>query len=477
MSSINPTSPRPVDIRPQSVNPQETQAPAAPQSPPAAPAAPVADPTQRYVDRMEGETAAPRQAGAAAGARPTSPARDPNPIRTINEVSRGIGERTAALQRANQQVELLERDLQQQLRERGPALSEPERERLRTAFRTRPENARHYAEVNRAAVELSGYMAQNAGRLREATGSLLPAQRPGAGHAAVRLAQANEALAQSRPNTPEARSTVLRNLGNAADVLGAGASVGAEVFDGFAEASRRLIGNAGGSLGIAGGVLSAADRLATLREGRGNAGDMVGLAGDGVGILGGAAGMGVAAARTAGLRVATSLAIGAGVASGVGFALSVGGTLYSNMVERQRTQADAERTLQAAGHDPATASGIAYAQPASLRAYERAGFSAEQIQELARSAPEGLRLSGDVSQRFLSVARGAGLSNEEIVSLLGAAGTSAVPLMMRGAEIASEGVPSSREEFLRQLGTRSFMGDPQQLAGAIEFLRGLPTRP
>ncbi|WP_164018508.1 hypothetical protein [Pyxidicoccus trucidator] len=452
-------------------------APQEPQAPPAA-ETPRADPTQRYVDGMEAETdARRRQAEAAVSAQPTAPVRDPNPVRTLDEISRGIGERTGTLQRANTQVERLERDLQQQLRERGPALGEAEREQQRTAFRTRPENARHYAEVDRAAVELSGYMAQNAGRLRDATASLQQAQGPMAGHAALRMAQANQALAEARPHTPEAASTVLKNLGNAADVLGGGASAGAEVFDGFAAASRRLVSNAGGALGIAGGVFSGADRLRTLGEGRGNAGDVAGLVGDGVGIAGTLGGWGAAAAEQAGLRGAAALGLASGVAAVGGFAVSVGGSLYSNHVERQRTQADAERTLRDAGHDPATANGIAYAQPRTLRAYEQAGFSPEQVQALARNAPDALRLTGDVSQRFLSVARGAGLSNDEIGSLLRAAGSSAVPLVMRGSEMASDGVPTSREAFLGQLGTRSFHGDPQQLAPAIEFLRGLPIRP
>jgi hypothetical protein len=116
-------------------------------------------------------------------------------------------------------------------------------------------------------------------------------------------------------------------------------------------------------------------------------------------------------------------------------------------------------------------------RPVAGHAVLRLAQANEALAQSRPHTPEALRLSGDVSQRFLSVMRGAGLSNEEIGGLLRAAGTGAVPLVMRGSEMASDGVPSSREELLRQLGTRSFMGDPQQLAPAIEFLRGLTTRP
>lgn len=375
--------------------------------------------------------------------------------RFLTEFDPQIQQRVGVLTAANDRVRGLESDLQRQLAEGRHTAAGVSAEDYATQFRR--VHAEPYRQADQAATDLSQFLAAQMPTLNAALSNPTIAGSPAEGGVALgSLDQATHALEAYHAQTPGDHSSLATILKTAAG--GAGFAAGRASAH-VGEALGGPLARVGGALGALGSAISLGQQLDTFRRGQDNAGTWM---------QAGAAGAGMTAGA---LRVAGMAVPGLGQVSMAATVVGVAGGMYSTVADRSRNAEEAAATLRAAGVPDAAADAISRARPETLRAYEAAGLTPQQIQELATAAPGALQMLPDTVQPFL---RTIGVRGDQLLGVLKAAGAGAPALITYVADQdSSYARPGNRAELLRSF-DRPLNPLSPTARGAVDYLRSLP---
>ncbi len=365
-------------------------------------------------------------------------------IGTIREVQEGVETRTAALESANEAVKASETALAEHLAHLQHALTPEELQAYADDFRS---DEPAYAQAEAAAQELATYVADNTARLADAEsdvakyhpqpevyGEVLQGARRTAAVFESAAAELEEHVALSLTGSPELQETLGRiDVGTVVSRLEDVAGL-AESIPRFAALAER----AGAAFGIIGAVADGKTFLdGVLKDG--NPEDYAGLAASGVLVAQGVL-------TIAGVAVSAPVSMVAGavslVASGV-----------SDWRDNEERVADMTERLVELDIAPAeTAETIARANPAAFEALADAGYSAEQLRRITSlGATTLMSAHAEEARTFAAAVRTLGLSPEDAVRMLEAAGpglASRTAVYLNNARAGSNG---TAEDLLRAL--------------------------
>lgn len=355
----------------------------------------------------------------------------------------GLAARVGALADASTVVERREAELNQQIEAGYHTAAGLTEAQYRDAARQHPD----YAAQRAATEDLSGFLAGNLsefGRAMEATHGAL-------GPEAASIHQAGVEIARAAANGA-ASASVVSDLGTIAGHASTGLELGVEAGV-IASRYASLAEHLGTSLGVASSVASLAGGIGDVRDGTANAGTYMEMAGE-------TGALGAAALQALGLGVR-----GLGPAA---TALSVAGSMYSEVADRQRQQADVAATLARAGIAPAAASAISQAQPDTLRALAEAGVTPAHVNAIAVGNPAALAQHADLTRGLIAAT---GLQGGALAGLIVAAGPGTGALYNRATDMAhGYAPPRSLQDFVSRL-ENDPRGVSPALAPALAYLR------
>lgn len=319
---------------------------------------------------------------------------------TTSNVSRA----TAALEAANATVRTHEEQLAKELAQLAPSLSTDDLQAYADSYRA--ERASDYERAKDAAHQLSEVLRNEVPGALERAAQVGTVQTGwGASYLEAGVGRATEALGQYVRQSPtgddalqrslESTANVLEQVSTAAGAASAGLSGIAELGGRFSELARV----AGDAFGIVGGAASLAVASDRILDGTARVDHYV------------AAGLSVA---EIGLGVA---AIG-GVTVGLPVTVAVGAASVAvGLVNGSRDRAELERAvsgrLQSLGYDAAQADALAALNPKAAGALRDAGFTPEEIQSLAMTAPDMMGTSHAFAQGMVDSAKELGLTPSE----------------------------------------------------------------
>ncbi len=351
------------------------------------------------------------------------------------------------LRGCNATVERREAELERQIADGYPQAAGLTEAAYRDAARAHPDYAAQQAAVQAVADVLADGLA-HLGPAMAATGGVL-------GTEGVQIEAAGVEIARAAANGA-ADASVVSALGTAAGHLANGIDLGAALASDLVGARyAALAQHIAGPLGIASSVSTVVDGYGRTLDGTANAGTYMQLAGE-AGAL--------TSAALAALGIASR---GLGPA---GTALSIGGSLYSDIADRQRYQADVAGTLERAGVAPGLAASIAGANADTLRTLADAGVTPDHIRTIATASPAALQQHGDLTRGLVAAT---GLRGDSLAGLLAAAGPGTGALFNAGADLARSYAPTSDAQAFAARIANDPRGVSPVLSSALEYLHAL----
>jgi hypothetical protein len=319
---------------------------------------------------------------------------------TTSNVSRA----TEVLETANATVRTHEEQLAKELAQLAPALSTEDLQAYADSYRA--ERQSDYDRAEAAAHSLSEVLRNEVPGAFERAGQVGTRQTDwGAKYLEDGVSRATEALGQYVRQSPTGDDALQRSLESTASVLGqvsTAAGAASATLAGVAELGGKfsdLARVAGDAFGIVGGAASLAQASGRILDGTARADHYV------------AAGLSVA---EIGLGVA---AIG-GVTVGLPVTVAVGAaSVVVGMVNNSRDRAELERAvsgrLQSLGYDAAQADALAALNPKAAGELRAAGFTPEEIQSLAMTAPDLMGATHSFAQGMVDTAKELGMTPSE----------------------------------------------------------------
>lgn len=380
---------------------------------------------------------------------------------TSSHVSRA----TEVLEAANATVRRHEEQLATELSQLAPSLSTEDLQAYADSYRA--ERQGDYDRAKAAAYELSEVLRNEVPGALERAGQVGTIQTGwGAKYLEDGVSRATEALGQYVRQSPtgddalkrslESTASVLSQVSMAAGAASAGLSGVAELGGRFSDLARV----AGDAFGIVGGAASLAEASGRILDGTARADHYVAA-----GLAVAEVGLGVAAIGgvTVGLPVTVAVA-----------AASVVVGMVSNARDRAEFEGAVSGRLQSIGYDAAQADALAALNPKAAGELRAAGFTTEEIQALAKSAPDMMGAPHSFAQGMADTAKELGMSPAQWTRFIDemAPHGDAVALTVTQwmGEARSQGASLSRAELVERLRANDAPSPMPELDAAADWL-------
>lgn len=380
---------------------------------------------------------------------------------TTSHVSRA----SEVLEAANETVRQHEEQLAKELAQLAPSLETADLQAYADSYRA--ERQSDYDAAKDAAHALGEVLRNEVPGALERAGQVGTTRTGwGAQYLEDGVGRATEALGQYVRQSPTGDDALKRSLEATANVLG-------------------QISTAAGATSVG---------LAGVAEMGGRFSDLARIAGDAFGIVGSAATLAQASGRiadgtaradhyvAAGLAV-TEIGLGvaaiAGVTVGLPVTVAVGAaSVVVGMVNNSRDRAELESAvsdrLESLGFDAARADALAAINPKAAGELRAAGFTTEEIQSLAMTAPDMMRVSHAFAQGMADSAKELGMAPAEwtrfIEQMAPHGDEVALTVTQWMGEARSQGAGLSRSELVERLRANDAAAAMPELDAAADWL-------